>query len=62
MSNHLTFNDYLQFTTNNKESSLKTNKKDEYPEFKMFEGVIESSYFKLFRPIVGIKEELKGRY
>lgn len=40
--------------------TLKSGKRDEYPEFKMFEGVTGSAYFKLFRPIIGIKEELKG--
>lgn len=40
--------------------TLKSGKKDAYPEFKMFEGVSGSAYFKLFRPIVGIKEELRS--
>ncbi|MDD5202677.1 MAG: deaminase [Sulfurimonas sp.] len=40
--------------------TLKSGRKDEYPEFDMFEGVSGSAYFRLFRPIVGIKEELKG--
>jgi len=41
--------------------TLKSGTKEEYPGFDMFEGVTGNAYFRLFRPIVGIKEELKGR-
>jgi deoxycytidylate deaminase/dephospho-CoA kinase len=41
--------------------TLKSGIKEEYPDFDMFEGVTGNAYFRLFRPIVGIKEEL-SRY
>lgn len=39
--------------------TLKSGREMDYPSFDMFEGVSGNSYFKLFRPIIGIKEELK---
>lgn len=40
--------------------TLKSGRENDYPSFDMFEGVTGSAYFRLFRPIVGIKEEIKG--
>ncbi len=38
--------------------TLKSGREMDYPSFDMFEGVSGNSYFKLFRPIIGIKIDI----
>ncbi|RUM44907.1 MAG: hypothetical protein DSY46_04410, partial [Hydrogenimonas sp.] len=40
------------------EHTLQAGKKEKWPKFEMFKGAIGSAYFKLYIPIIGIKDEI----